>query len=80
MSEIVVDIIALQDDKTHGFFSLMLHEKALEIQNNGGLSQCEQIFLRETTERPIPQSIKEGTSMITDILVRLDPSTVYCLN
>lgn len=80
MSEVVVDVIALQDDRTHGFFSLMPHEKALEIQQQGGLSQCEQIILRETTERPIPQSIKEGTSMITDILVRLEPTVVYCLN
>lgn len=78
--EIVVDALVLMDDKTHGFMSLMPHEKALEIQQQGGLQNCEQIILRETTERPIPQSIKEGTSIITDILVKLEPTVTYCLN
>ena len=80
MSEIVVDCIILTDDKRQGFFSLMPHDNALEIQQNGGLENAEQIILRETSERPIPQNVKEGLACISDILVKLEPTISYFVN
>lgn len=78
--EYVVDCLVRLDGENPSFYSLMPHEKALEIQNNGGLSECSQIILRETPERPIPESVKKGEACITDILVRLEPNMCIFLN
>lgn len=77
--EIVVDIIAIQDNGKRGFFSLMPHERALEIQSIG-FQNTTQIILRETSERTIPEEIKNGTSLISDIWVKIETPTHYCLN
>lgn len=77
---IVVDLIVLQDGENRGFFSYMNHEQAVEIQMCGGLENAECVNLRETPDRPIPDSLKNGTSTITDILVRLEPNVEVSLN
>lgn len=77
--EVVVDCFVLEDSGK-AFFSLMTHDKAQEIQANGGLANAEQINLRETTERPIPDSIKQGISCIQDILVKIEPNQMIYLN
>lgn len=77
--EVVVDCFVLENTGK-AFFSLMPHERAKEIEASGGLSNAEQIHLKETSERPIPQSIKTGEACITDILVRLEPNVMQYLN
>lgn len=80
MSEIFVDALVMLDGENGGFHSYMSYENALEIQACGGLANAECINLRETEDRKIPQSLKEGLACVTDILVRLDPSIPYFLN
>jgi hypothetical protein len=78
--ETVVDVIVMQDGENPAFKAYMPHSSALTIQENGGLSHATSINLRETPDRPIPNSIKDGTSCITDVLVRLEPNINFSLN
>jgi hypothetical protein len=80
MEREVVDVIVLQDGENRPFFSYMDAEQANMIANCGGLSQAECVNLRETKERPVPQSLKDGQSTITDVLVRLQPNIAIYLN
>lgn len=80
MEREVVDIIVVQDGTNKSFLSYMDADQANMIANCGGLSQTEQVHLNETETRPIPDSLKEGFSIITDVLVRLQPNCSYSLN
>ena len=79
MKEIVTDVIVLLDGQNGGFFSYMPYEQAQQIQSVG-LSQSEQVILRETEDRQIPEALKTGEVCITDILVRLEPNCAFNLN
>ena len=79
-NEIAVDVMVLQDGDNKGFFSYMPYEQAVEIQNCGGLENAECVNLRETPDRPIPDTLKDGTSTIVDILVRLEPNVEVSFN
>lgn len=80
MEREVVDVIVVQDGANKPFLSYMDADQANMIASCGGLSQAEQVHLRETEERPIPNSLKEGFSTITDVLVRLQPNCAVYLN
>lgn len=76
----VVDVIVLRDGYNPGFHAYMPYSEAIAIQNEGGLSGAKQVNLRETPDRPIPESVKNGTTCITDILVELQPKISFSLN
>jgi hypothetical protein len=80
MSEIVVDCLVLLDGENGGFFSYMDYDQAFAIQEFGGLQKAEQVVLKETTDRRIPESLKSGITEITDVLVRLEPNCAFYLN
>ena len=80
MEREVVDVLVVQDGANKSFLSYMDADQANMIANCGGLSQTEQVHLNETETRPIPDSLKEGFSIITDVLVRLQPNCSYSLN
>lgn len=75
----VVDCLVVQDGTNPSFFSYMNHSEAQRIQECG-LNNAEQVLLKETTDRVIPESLKQGVSEITDVLVRLELNTTLCLN
>lgn len=76
---VVVDVLVVQDGNNKPFLAYMNYENALEVQAMG-LANAECVNLRETPDRPIPDSLKDGTSCITDVLVRLEPNVAICLN
>lgn len=76
----VVDVMVMLDGENKPFFSYMDYAQACYIQSIGGLSCAEQVNLRETQERPVPDSLKNGLTEITDVLVRLQPTVAYYLN
>lgn len=78
-NDFVVDAIVMLDGENGGFFSYMYHEEALKLQAIG-LENAEQILLRETTDRLIPDSLKQGVTQICDVWVRLEPNMVFILN
>lgn len=75
----VVDVLVALDGQNPSFYSYMYHQKALELQEVG-LANAECVNLRETTDRKIPESLKNGTALITDVMVRIEPNTEYNLN
>lgn len=77
MSEYFNDVIVVLDGENPSFKSYMNCDQVALIQNNGGLSCAEQVFLRETSDRPVPESLKGGISMITDIWVTLVPGPSF---
>lgn len=79
MTEAVVDCIVITDGTNPDFFSYMPYEQAQAIQQVG-LSHSEQVILRETPDRKIPDGMKNGEMCITDILVRLEPNISVSLN
>lgn len=79
MSEIVVDAIVMLDGENGGFFSYMNHQEALRLQACG-LSNADQVMLKETPDRQIPESLKQGITEITDVLVKLEPNCSFFLN
>lgn len=78
-NEVVCDAIAILDGGTLGFFTYLKHEDALRIQACG-LANAEQINLREVPQRPIPEYVKQGLSIIADLWVKLEPNTAIYLN
>lgn len=80
MSEYVVDCLVMLDGQNNGFFSYMDYDQAYAVQEFGGLQKAEQVVLKETTDRPIPESLKQGLTEITDVLVRLQPNCAFYLN
>lgn len=80
MEREVTDVMVMLDGTNKPFFSYMDYEQALYIQSIGGLSNAEQVNLRETQDRPVPESLKDGFTTITDVLVRLQPNCAVYLN
>ena len=80
MSEQVTDCFVLQDGENPAFFSYMSVEDVQLVNECGGIGQVGQIHFKETPERPIPQSLKEGKSLVKDVLVRLEPNVAYYCN
>lgn len=77
--EYCVDCLVVLDGKNPSFFSYMDYEQAQFLQEVG-LSNAEAIILKETNDRQIPRSLTKGISMITDVLVRLEPNICINLN
>lgn len=77
--ETVVDAIAILDGGNYGFFTYLKHEEAIRIQECG-LANAEQINLREVPQRPVPDHVKQGLSIISDIWVKLEPNTTIYIN
>lgn len=73
------DALVLLDNKT-GFNAYMRCEEAQRIQEAGGLLQAGNVSLYETTDRQIPDSLKDGEALITDVLIKLQPNIAQCLN
>lgn len=80
MNEVVTDAIVYLDGKNGGFHSWMAIEEANRIMNNGGLQEAGCAVLRETDDRPIPQTLKDGQVEITDIHIKLEPNVFFYLN
>ena len=78
--ETVVDCLVVLDGQNPSFKSYMTYDNACLINQIGGLANAEQINLKETDDRPIPQDLKEGRVCIQDVLVKLDPNVCYYLN
>ena len=79
MSELVTDAIVILDGENKGFFSYLKVEEALRLEECG-LGNAEQVHLKETTDRPVPESLKKGESVIEDIWVKLEANKNYYLN
>lgn len=77
--ENVCDVICILDGENNGFFSYMKAEEALRLQECG-LAEADEIHLRETPDRQIPESLKKGESVIEDIWVKLEANQSYYLN
>jgi endonuclease V-like protein UPF0215 family len=76
----VVDCLVMLDGINGGFFSYMDYDQAYAIQEFGGLQKAEQVILKETPDRKIPDTLKNGLVEITDVLVRLQPNCAFYLN
>ena len=76
----VNDVLVVQDGQNPSFYAYMDQEETQRIQALGSLSNADRVCLKDTEERPIPQSLKKGESFITDIQVKLEPNIVYYLN
>jgi hypothetical protein len=77
MSEFFNPVIVITDGENPNFRSFMRCDIVDQIKDNGGLSQAEQVFLRETPDRQIPQCIKNGTAMIMDVWITLVPGPAF---
>lgn len=77
--EYVVDAVVMLDGENGGFFSYMNHEEALRLQACG-LANADRVILKETPERQIPDSLKNGMTEITDVWVKLEPNCAVYLN
>ncbi len=73
------DVLVVQDGENPSFFSYTVEEETQRI-TQCGLQNAGRIHLRETPERRIPQSLKDGQSEITDIQVKLAPNVIVYLN
>lgn len=80
MSEYYNDVMVVLDGENGVFKSYMNCDEVNRLQTNGGLSQAEQVNLRETEDRPVPESLKDGTSMITDVWVTIIPGPAFSGN
>ena len=76
----VVDVIVVTDGKNPSFRAYMDYDYTVDLQLNGGLSCSETVNLHETNDRPVPESVKNGTSSIIDVLVRLEPYVEHSIN
>ena len=77
--EYVVDALVVLDGENGGFFSYMNYDEAQRIQQCG-LASAGQVLLKETTDRKIPDTLKNGITEICDVWVRLEPNISYSLN
>ena len=77
--EMVVDCVVILDGENNGFLSYMKAEEALRLQECG-LAEADEIHLRETPDRQIPESLKKGESVIEDIWVKLEANQSYYIN
>lgn len=78
-AEYVVDALVVLDGTNPSFLSYMNYDEAQRIQQCG-LNNAGKVLLKETTDRIIPDSLKNGTSEICDVLVKLDPNCAVYLN
>lgn len=69
MSEYVADALIVQDGTNPSFFAYLPIEEAIRIEACG-LENAVSIILRETDDRPIPESLSQGFTEIKDILVK----------
>lgn len=76
---VVNDALVVLDGKNPSFFSWILQEETDRIKECG-LKNAEYVFLKDTPDRPMPQSLLHGRSEITDIQIRLQPDVVVYLN
>ncbi len=77
--EYVVDAVVILDGTNPGFFSYMNYDEAQRVQQCG-LNNADQVFLKETPDRKIPESLKNGLTEICDIWVKLEPNCAVYLN
>ena len=69
----VNDALVVQDGGNPSFFAWMDQEETQRIQNSPS-GYIETVHFRETADRPVPQSLKEGITEIKDIFVKLEPN------
>lgn len=74
-----VDAMVLLDNKT-AFNSFIRCTEVDRINLYGGLRQSDQVSLYETNDRKIPDTLKDGEALITDVLVKLEPNVAINLN
>ena len=76
---IVLDCWVFTTDSNYHFEAHIPRQESLRIKSvgweNAGI-----IFLRDTEDRPLPQSLKDGTSTITDIWMEMELNNEYFLN
>lgn len=75
----VVDAIIMLDGQNGGFKAWMDFDEAKRISDIGWENvNC--INIRDAQDRPIPQTLKNGETIITDIMVRIEPNIEVSLN
>mgnify|MGYP001569343390 CR=1 FL=1 len=72
MNEIVNPCWILLDGDNPPFRSYMDVDEVARVQRVG-FKHAQQINLKETDDRPIPQNLKDGITMIEDIYITLIP-------
>ena len=77
--EYVVDAVVMLDGQNGGFFSYMNYDEAQRIQACG-LANANQVLLKETTDREIPESLKQGITEITDVQIKMEANVPIYLN
>lgn len=70
MSEYVTDALVVLDGYNPSFFSYIDFDEANRLLECG-LNNAEKVNLKETPDRPIPDSLKRGETEILDIQVVL---------
>jgi len=78
-AEYVVDALVVLDGTNPSFLSYMNYEEAQRIQQCG-LNNAGKVLLKETTDRVIPESLKNGTSEICDVQVKMEANVPIYLN
>lgn len=80
MKEIrVVDAIIFQDGSNPAFKAWVDVEEAERLFDYG-FKQGQPVMVRDATDRPIPENLRNGLTEITDIMIRLEPSVEVSLN
>lgn len=77
--EVCVDALVLLDNGKTGFHSYVEINHAIELYNTG-LANAEYVNLRESDKYSVPDSLKNGESAITDLLIRMEVNKEYFLN
>lgn len=73
MKEMCTDVIVLLDGNNGGFHSYMKTTEAERIGTQG-LQNAQHVILTELPDRPIPNTLKDGTALIKDVLVKIQPT------
>lgn len=67
-------------DNNKAFNAFVKCEEVERVDSAGGLSNAGSFSIFETTDRKIPNSLKDGEALITDVLVKLEPNVSINLN
>lgn len=65
------DAIILLDGENPPFRAYIMQEEVDRINNCGGLGSADRVNIRETIDRPVPDSLKNGLSEITDVWITM---------
>lgn len=72
-----MDCIVVLDGQNGLHRAYMMEEEFQRINEAGGLSCADRVMLRETEDRPLPDSLKNGLAEIMDVWVTMVPGKEY---